>query len=754
MFTMYLATHMAVSVVAVVFFSLFLYSNNYRKTRDSGLKQYGTMLLSACASLEGDISQIYNLSVILQTRKSAEAIRTLRRPIPPRAMLQLNAFSSEIQPYSYLGSSFGEIVLYFHENELFVSNHAVGLYPEVFYDVVLRHEGIPYAEWKRLVGGAQFMNFLSTADPGTGEVFLDVMQDLPYYPNDSKVTLIARFNPARLTGGLELPIRNGALLLVTDSRGRFVHGVGAGIEAAQQLQGAAPAGTVRVGDRQYVPVSRSLRSINWRFDLLIPEELLQVEERRALANILINISAVLLSGLAMAIGFSFYNMIPLKRLMGALGFEKEPRARSSGNEFSMLDDRIRNLIANNRDLKEEIDRQTELGVDRFLHQLLTGSYLSLEEINTAARYSGISLDGGSYLVALIELGGYDSGIHEAFLEGMDATAIVVADFLSNKSGGTAFIHKIDFNRIALVRRVAGDSGWDCGEPAGEIAALIREAGKTLNVRLRGAVGNVVSDLQSISVSYYALLRQLQDSASNIDQDIVFLRDAAARKDTYYYPLEMENRLLNYILSGNAADASKTLDYLFERNREDGNLTMPILPFFANALKSTLIRAQNDVKTTESERIALFEQIVFGKKDLDVETLQNDFAEVVSMLCSTVNGRKEKKNSRLIEEIKAFIEANHQNNQLGLPLVASEFLLTESYLSFFYKNQTGENLSASIEACRLRKVTERLAGGDEPIKDIAFSVGYTNMNTFYKAFKRHYGISPKAYHDREREASRT
>jgi hypothetical protein len=257
----------------------------------------------------------------------------------------------------------------------------------------------------------------------------------PYYPNDSKVTLIARFNPARLTGGLELPIRNGALLLVTDSRGRFVHGVGAGIEAAQQLQGAAPAGTVRVGDRQYVPVSRSLRSINWRFDLLIPEELLQVEERRALANILINISAVLLSGLAMAIGFSFYNMIPLKRLMGALGFEKEPRARSSGNEFSMLDDRIRNLIANNRDLKEEIDRQTELGVDRFLHQLLTGSYLSLEEINTAARYSGISLDGGSYLVALIELGGYDSGIHEAFLEGMDATAIVVADFLSNKSGG-------------------------------------------------------------------------------------------------------------------------------------------------------------------------------------------------------------------------------------------------------------------------------------------------------------------------------
>jgi hypothetical protein len=53
-------------------------------------------------------------------------------------MLQLNAFSSEIQPYSYLGSSFGEIVLYFHENELFVSNHAVGLYPEVFYDVVLR----------------------------------------------------------------------------------------------------------------------------------------------------------------------------------------------------------------------------------------------------------------------------------------------------------------------------------------------------------------------------------------------------------------------------------------------------------------------------------------------------------------------------------------------------------------------------------------------------------------------------------------
>jgi transcriptional regulator GlxA family with amidase domain len=44
----------------------------------------------------------------------------------------------------------------------------------------------------------------------------------------------------------------------------------------------------------------------------------------------------------------------------------------------------------------------------------------------------------------------------------------------------------------------------------------------------------------------------------------------------------------------------------------------------------------------------------------------------------------------------------------------------------------------------------LEGSDRSIRAVAAEVGYTNPNSFYRQFKRFYGLSPRAYRKQQKE----
>ena len=74
------------------------------------------------------------------------------------------------------------------------------------------------------------------------------------------------------------------------------------------------------------------------------------------------------------------------------------------------------------------------------------------------------------------------------------------------------------------------------------------------------------------------------------------------------------------------------------------------------------------------------------------------------------------------------------------VVADRFGLTERYLSEFYKRNTGVNLSNYIEKVRMDHAQQLLQEG-VPVQDTAQQVGYINVNTFRRAYRRQFGVNP-------------
>ncbi|CAM3366447.1 helix-turn-helix domain-containing protein [Marinicrinis lubricantis] len=102
-------------------------------------------------------------------------------------------------------------------------------------------------------------------------------------------------------------------------------------------------------------------------------------------------------------------------------------------------------------------------------------------------------------------------------------------------------------------------------------------------------------------------------------------------------------------------------------------------------------------------------------------------------------------SHVIRRICHYIE-EHINEDLSLVKLAEIHYFNPSYLSRFFKQEQGMNLSEYIDKCRIRKAKELLMDGDLKVREVAAAVGYEAAHSFTRFFKKVTGLTPQEYRD--------
>lgn len=97
----------------------------------------------------------------------------------------------------------------------------------------------------------------------------------------------------------------------------------------------------------------------------------------------------------------------------------------------------------------------------------------------------------------------------------------------------------------------------------------------------------------------------------------------------------------------------------------------------------------------------------------------------------------------IEALSAYIKTNCEN-EIKLSNLAKQLYVSEQYLSRMFRKINGVNLNEFVINCRMEKVTSELISTDKTITDIAFSAGFTNINSFNRIFKNKYNVTPKEF----------
>ena len=87
---------------------------------------------------------------------------------------------------------------------------------------------------------------------------------------------------------------------------------------------------------------------------------------------------------------------------------------------------------------------------------------------------------------------------------------------------------------------------------------------------------------------------------------------------------------------------------------------------------------------------------------------------------------------------------HYAQKLGIPELARACGCSESLLSLRFKRATGIGVHAYLQGFRLQQAASLLAQTKRSVTDIAFSCGFQSPGYFKDAFRKVYGISPRAY----------
>ena len=96
----------------------------------------------------------------------------------------------------------------------------------------------------------------------------------------------------------------------------------------------------------------------------------------------------------------------------------------------------------------------------------------------------------------------------------------------------------------------------------------------------------------------------------------------------------------------------------------------------------------------------------------------------------------------------YIQNNYQT--VTLESVAEQFHLSEPYVSKYIKDKSGKTFGEHVAHIRMKRAKTLLKNGNMTVENIAYAVGYQNVEHFNRTFKKSFDMTPIQYRNESRE----
>ncbi len=123
-----------------------------------------------------------------------------------------------------------------------------------------------------------------------------------------------------------------------------------------------------------------------------------------------------------------------------------------------------------------------------------------------------------------------------------------------------------------------------------------------------------------------------------------------------------------------------------------------------------------------------------------------FNKIALDICFVAKQKKKSSNMYLKQSVLEYLNENYSDINICAAYVADKFSISEKYVYSFVKEHTGKTFGEYLENIRMEKAKYYLLNTNNSINKIAEQIGFSSINTFYKAFNRMYGMAPGKYRE--------
>lgn len=468
-------------------------------------------------------------------------------------------------------------------------------------------------------------------------------------------------------------------------------------------------------------------------------------------------------GIFLAFYFTRKNYGPIEKMLDLISSQKNTTSDvDMSRSYQKLEYTLRTLLQDNYNLKLKLRNSYTRNMEGLLVYFMKGFYTHEKEVLDYLKQNKETSSITNYRIVLFSFKNLEQ--HTLFNKNEELSDIydllifsvrnVTSELLLGEDK-TGFNLEID-NMIACVIPVNDSDDLSFEQNVQKCIYFLKDA---FDLGTYASVSGMHSRWGELPVAYEeAFMASVHKTFwGNEINDIVYYVDESmhdTKRQHSYVFLELQKKLSNCIITKKYNEAFELLDDIMENCFSKDVRYIRYNQCQASSLISIIMNNLSALEWGEVNKdYNIDNQLEYFKRLSKQKSLMALKDEIYKIFNEIIEMQQQKNACKpdWLEKVKEYILSNYHNPDINIAHIADRFSMSVSYLGGTFKKYEGMSILDYIHLLRIDEC-KKLLLNDMTLQDCSNCVGYNDVKTLIRAFKRYEGVTPGQYRNNARMAS--
>lgn len=279
----------------------------------------------------------------------------------------------------------------------------------------------------------------------------------------------------------------------------------------------------------------------------------------------------------------------------------------------------------------------------------------------------------------------------------------------------------------------------------ERTALIKEeVKKVFDYTMTIGVSAVHGDVRDLNEAMEEAVRAMRHRIIVGKDQLIFWRDRIDESEYYHYPYDSERKIINNFKLHNMEAVIEELTQVREMIVSMEDISYDNVVLIYQQMVGSIIKTLVGEKVQMSGFMGKGRKVYITISELDtIEEIDEFVKDFVRQIQENFEANtEEKEEEELYERIITFLDM-HYREDIDFEEAAAELRISYSHMRHVMREKGDTSLTDYINRRRIIEAKRLLISTDKKLTEIAEQVGYHNVQSFNRFFKKYEGTTPNS-----------